>query len=91
MTYAQRFTEALALELGDAFTVHDMGSGLVIADHGAARLVGFLPDADRRRPVPPSHVRLWIDTATARERSNLPHYTPAARAAALAMLEAVAA
>lgn len=87
-TYAERFVSAISDALPGSFTVHD-SQGLIVASHGekGAAMSGFMPAyVDKRKPVNPEDVSVWLTGARMRVRRYLPLYTDEARAAAEAML-----
>lgn len=90
-TYANRFTEALQEALAP-LEVSDLGGGLIIVSHGGpggAVLTGYLPSADKRKPVAQVDVDRWIEAGVSRLRRDMSCYTEKAKADALELLKAI--
>lgn len=90
-TYAKRYTEALQEAIAP-LEVSDLGGGLIIATHGGpggAVLTGYLPNADKRKPVAQVDVDRWIEAGVSRLRRDMYHYTEKAKADALELLKAI--
>ena len=52
-------------------------------------LTGYLPNADKRKPVAQVDVDRWIEAGVSRLRRDMYHYTEKAKADALELLKAI--
>lgn len=86
--YHDRFAAALRKALPSVFEVeaHD-GWNDVSVNYGTARLLGYMPNGDKRAAVTAEDVSEWIERAASKLRSQMHHYTPEAKQAARALLE----
>lgn len=87
--YHDRFAAELQTALPENFVIFS-DKTLTTASYGTASLIGFTPlPGDKRRPVDKADVTNWITSRTANLRRDMVHFTPEAKKAANALLNAL--